>query len=110
MAALVAKLEMLRHRSGQLLDYVGACGASLIERLEKAPCCVRDITDFNVHRGAMVALLTVEVCSDHHLKDIISPPSSLSNEGLENLLEDFDDVSSRVVLRVSTHDIIRVVH
>lgn len=57
-----------------------------------------------------MALLTVEVCSDHHLKDITSPPSSLSNEGLENLLEDFDDGSSHVMLRVSTHDIVRVAH
>jgi hypothetical protein len=46
MAALEAELEMLRHRSDQLLDYVGARGASLIERLDNVSCCVRDIAYF----------------------------------------------------------------
>jgi hypothetical protein len=51
MAALEAELEMLHHRSGQLLDYVRAHGASLIERLENALCHVWDIADFGVHFG-----------------------------------------------------------
>jgi hypothetical protein len=73
--ALEAELEMLRHHSGQLCDYVGDCGASLIERLDNALCCVWDIADFGVHRGAVVALLMAEVCSGHRLIDIIGPPS-----------------------------------
>ena len=51
MAALEAELKMLHHRSGQLLDYVRAHGASLIEHLENALCHVRDIADFGVHFG-----------------------------------------------------------
>jgi hypothetical protein len=56
-AALEAELGMLRHHSGQLLNYVGAHGASLIERLDNTPCLVRYIADFSVHREAMAALL-----------------------------------------------------
>jgi hypothetical protein len=55
-------------------------------------------------------LLMGEICSDHCLPDIISPPMSLSDEGLEDLLEGYDEVSSRVVLRVSAHDIVRDAH
>lgn len=62
-AALEAELKMSCHCSSQLLDYVGAHGASLIERLDNAPCCIRDIADFGVHHGAVVALLMVEVFS-----------------------------------------------
>jgi hypothetical protein len=36
MAALEVELEMLRHHVIELLDYVGARGASLIERLDNA--------------------------------------------------------------------------
>lgn len=56
MVALETELEMLCHRLGQLLDYVEAPGASLIDRLDNALCLVRDIVDFDVfswgHNGA----------------------------------------------------------
>lgn len=58
--------------------------------------------------GALVVLLMAEVCSGRRLKDIIGPPSSLSDEGLEDLLEGYDDVASHVVLRLSTHNNVRV--
>lgn len=80
----------------------------MIERLDNALCRVRDIADFGVHQGAAVVLLMKEDCSDCHLKDIIGPPSSLSDEGLEDILEGYDYVASHVVLRVSTHNIVRV--
>lgn len=57
-----------------------------------------------------VALLLVEICSDCSLWDIVGPPSSLSDEGLEDLLEDFDRLASRVILRVSAHDVVHGVH
>jgi hypothetical protein len=41
------------------------------------------------------------------LRDIDGPPSSLSDEGLEDLTEVFNEVVSHVVLRVSAHDVIR---
>jgi hypothetical protein len=53
-----------------------------------------------------VALLMGEICSDCSLWDIVGPSSSLSDEGLEDLLEGFDRVVSRVVLRVSAHDVV----
>jgi hypothetical protein len=53
-----------------------------------------------------VALPMGVICSSHHLQDIIGPPLSLSDEGLEGLLEGYDKVVGRVVLRVSTHDIV----
>ena len=82
-----AELEKLCHRLGQLLDYIGAHDTSLVERLDKAPCCIWDIINFGVHRGAAVALLMEEICTSHHLWDIIGPPSSLLDEGLEDMLE-----------------------
>jgi hypothetical protein len=54
-----------------------------------------------------MTLLMGEICSDRRLSDIISLPLSLSDEGLEDLLEGYDEVSSHVVLRVSAHDIVR---
>lgn len=54
-----------------------------------------------------MVLLMGEIYTGCHLQDIIGPPSSLSDEGLEDLLEAYDDVASHVVLMVSTHDIIR---
>ena len=67
MSTLEAKLEMLGHRSGQLIDYVEACGTSLIERLDNALCRVRDIADFGVHGGARVVLLMGEIFSGYRL-------------------------------------------
>jgi hypothetical protein len=57
--------------------------------------------------GVAVVLLMGEIYSGCHLRFIISPHLSLSNEGLEDMLEGYDEMSSRVMLRVSTHDIVR---
>lgn len=105
--SLGSELEMQRHRSGQHLDYVGAHGAYLIERLD-APCHVQNIADFDVHCRAAMPLLMVEVYFGSHLQDLIDPPSSLSDERLEYLLEGYDDVASRVMLRVYAYDVVRV--
>jgi hypothetical protein len=59
---------MLGHRLGQLLDYVGARGAFLIERLDNASRHVWDIADFGVHRGATVVLLMGEIYTGCHLQ------------------------------------------
>nr|ACG25917.1 hypothetical protein [Zea mays] len=48
-----------------------------------------------------------EVCLGYNLQDLIGPPSSFSDEGLEDLLEGYDDIASHVVLRVSVHDVVR---
>lgn len=106
LAALEAELEKLRYHMGQLLDYVGAYDTSLVECLAIAPCCIRDIADFGVHRGATMALLMGEVCSGCSLWDIVGPPSPLSDKGMEDLLEGFDEMSSHIMLRLSAHDIV----
>lgn len=54
-----------------------------------------------------MTLLMGEISSDRRLSYIISLPLSVSDEGLEDLLEGYDEMSSRVVLRVSAHDIVR---
>lgn len=97
--ALEAELKMLRHRSGPWCLLNRAPGQHYVR--------VWDIVDFGVHRGAAVALPIAEVYTGHRLQDLIGLPSSLSDEGLKDLLEGYDDVASRVVLRVSTHDIVR---
>jgi hypothetical protein len=80
----------------------------LIEHLDNTSCHVQDIVDFDVHCGAVVTLLMAEVCLGYYLQDLIGPPSSFLDEGLEDLLEGYDDIASRVVLRVSVHDVVRV--
>lgn len=69
--------------------YIGAYDTSLAEHLDNASCCIRGIIDFGVHRGTTTALRMGEICSGCRLRDIISPLSSLSDEGLENLLEGY---------------------
>jgi hypothetical protein len=100
------KLRKLHHHLGQLLDNNGAHCTSLVERLDNALCRIRDIVDFDVHRGVVVALMMGEICSGRHLQYIIDPPPSLSNEGQEDLLEGYDEVASHVFLRVSAHDVV----
>jgi hypothetical protein len=68
LTTLWTELEMLGHRLGQLLDYVGARGAFLIERLDNASRHVWDIADFGVHRGATVVLLMGEIYTGCHLQ------------------------------------------
>lgn len=71
--SLGVELEKLCYRLGQLLDYVGAHGTSLVEHLDNAPCRIWDIADFDVHRGAAVALLMGKICFDCSLRDIVVP-------------------------------------
>lgn len=89
---------MLHHCSGQPLDYVGTRSASLIECLDNSLCRVCDIADFGVHCGATMVLLMAAICIGYRLQDIIGLPSSLSDEGLDDLLEGYDDVANRVML------------
>jgi hypothetical protein len=101
MAALEVELKMMLHRSGQLLDYIGAHGASLIKCLDNASCHVRDIADFDTHRAHGRGLLGLQPSGSRW---------SLLDEGLEDLLHGYNDVASRVILRVSTQDVVRVAH
>lgn len=101
---------MLHHCLGQPLDYVGTRSASLIECLDNSLCRVCDIANFGVHWGATMVLLMAAICIGYRLQDIIGLPSSLSDEGLDDLLEGYDDVASHIVLRVSAHENIRDAH
>jgi hypothetical protein len=47
--------------------------------------------------GATVAMLVGEICSSCSLRDIVGPPSSLLDGGLENMLAGFDEVASRIM-------------
>jgi hypothetical protein len=48
LAALGAELEKMSYH--QLLDYIGAHDASLVEHLDNALCRISNIPDFGVHR------------------------------------------------------------
>jgi hypothetical protein len=54
-----------------------------------------------------VSLLMGEICSNYSLQDIVGPPSSLLDEGLEDMLEGFDKVASHVVLMVLADNAMR---
>lgn len=77
-----------------------------MEHLDNVLCCIWDIVDLGVQRGATVTLLVGELQSTCGLRDVVSPPSSLSDEGLEDMLEGFDEVASHVVQRFSTDDVV----
>lgn len=62
-------------------------------------CCIQDIVDLSIHRGAVVALIIGELYSSCCLQDIL-------DDGLEYVLEGYKEVASRVVARLSTDDII----
>lgn len=64
------------------------------------------LIDLGVQRGAMVTSLVGELRSACGLRDVVGPPSSLSDEGLEDMLEGFDKVASRVVQRFSMDDVV----
>jgi hypothetical protein len=57
-------------------------------------CCIQDIADLSIHRGAIVALIIGELCSSCCLQDIL-------DDGLEYVLEGYKEVASRVVARLS---------
>lgn len=71
----------LCHRLGQVQDYVGAHDSSLVERLDNFMCHIRDIVDFGVHRGAVVALLIGELLSGCGLHDDVDPPHPSQTKG-----------------------------
>lgn len=68
------------------------------------------VVGFGVHQGATAALLVGELRSDCSLREVIGPPSALSDEGLEEMLECYDEVTSRVVHSLSMDDIVHSVH
>ena len=57
-----------------------------------------------------MALLIGKICFDYSLRDIVGPPPSLLDEGLEDLLEGLDEVAIRVMVRVSAHDVVHGVY
>jgi hypothetical protein len=77
---LEAKLEKVRHWANQVMDFVGGHGSSLVERLY----CTWDIVDFSVHRGAVVALIVLELCPRFCLHDFVVLSQDVSDDGLED--------------------------
>jgi hypothetical protein len=47
----------LRCHLGRALDFVGARGSSLVERVNNVPRCVRSTIGLGARRGAIAALL-----------------------------------------------------
>lgn len=103
LVALGAELDKLCHRLGQLLDYIVVHDTPLVEHLDNAPCHIRDIIDFSVHRRAMAALLMAEICSGHRLQYIIGLPSSLSDEVASHVFFGFWLMTLRVTR--ANHDV-----
>jgi hypothetical protein len=106
LTALEAEQEKLRCRLGHISDYVEACGSYLVEHLDNIMCRIHDIIDFGIHRGATMALLVGELRFGCVLQDVVGPPSSLSNEGLEDALEGYDEATICVVHRLYVDDVV----
>lgn len=69
-------------------------------------CRVRDIVDFGIHRGVAAAFLVRGSLVHCGLYDVVGPPLSLRDDRLEDILEGYDEVTSYVVDRLSTDDVI----
>jgi hypothetical protein len=104
---LEVELEELRYRLGEALDFVGALGSSLAERLDDIPYRIWDVVGFDVCQGAAMTLLFGELYSNCSLREVIGPPSALLDEGLGEMLEYYDEAVSHVVRRLSIDDIVR---
>lgn len=79
-------MEKLYHHAGQIIEFVGARGSSLVECLDNISCHVLDIVDFGIHRGAVVVLLIRELQPGYSLWDIFV-------QWVENILKGYDEVA-----------------
>jgi hypothetical protein len=70
----------------------------------QCPVRIRDIVGFGV---ADVALLVGELQSGCSLREVVDHPSTLLDQGLEEMLEIYDEASSHIVHRLSVDNIIR---
>jgi hypothetical protein len=77
-----------------------------VEPLDNILCRVRDIVDFGVHRGVAAALLVRGALVHCGLYYVVGPPLSLRDDGLEDILEGYDEATSYVVDKLSTDDVI----
>lgn len=96
----------MRCRLGQALDFVGARCSSLAERFYNIMCHVRGVEEIGVCRGAVVAQLVWELGP----VAAYGRSSALPDEGLEEMLDCFDEATSCVVDRLSVGDIVCSVH
>lgn len=54
-----------------------------------------------------MVLLVEELRSGYDLRDIIDPPSSLCDDGMEDILEGHDETTSHVVDKLFIDDVVR---
>jgi|UPI000221C7F1 hypothetical protein len=104
--ALKAELRELHLHLSRALDFVGARGSSLVERVDDVPRRVRGVVGLGVHWGATMALLIEELRTSYDLEGVIGPPSALPDNGLIEMLDHFDNTASHVVHRLYVDDII----
>jgi hypothetical protein len=80
-----------------MVGYVHAHGVNREECLLDIPNHVRDAVELDIHRGVVVALLVVQVCSGHmlhHLVRILTGQELANHDGSK---ENFDKAADAVV-------------
>lgn len=92
------ELEKMCHCLGKVEKYVGAHGSSLVSAWT---------TSRVVSEISLTLVFIEELWSGCGLRDIVGLPSSLSEEELEDVLEDYEKATNHVVDRLSKDDIVR---
>jgi hypothetical protein len=81
-------------------------GERLKERLLDVPEHVRDAMEYDVHRGAAVALMATQLQSGHELLFLIGFLEGERVAGHERLIEDFDEAADAITAEVPAEEVI----
>jgi hypothetical protein len=86
--------------------YMHAWGKRLGKCLLDIPKHVRDVVEYGVHRGAIVALVAAQVRSSHELHYLVGFPEGEGVTNHERLIKDFAEAANAVATEVPTEEVI----
>jgi hypothetical protein len=86
--------------------YMHAWGECPDERLLDIPEHVRDVVEYGVHHGAIIALAAAHVRSGHELRYLVGFPEGEGVANHERLIKDFAKAANAVAAEVPTEEVI----
>jgi hypothetical protein len=106
-AELESELLALREVADAVAGYVHAHGGRQEERLLDIPNCVWYVVEFDVHRGAAVALMVVQVWLGQALHHLVGLPEGQELAKHDGSREDFNEAADAVVDLVPAEGVIK---